>query len=1104
MDFFFDKATGLKCCYLNTFEGAETGTLRSIDWDHQTFYAINIRLHIDFDDFYAPDGSRVAMLTINKGYKLGERLSNLDLERFVNEKVLIRHSGSEKPFEFFYMSNGRWHPFGIIFLSTEVSEEEENEIWKYYQQLLPISELSNIFNIEEEPLRAILEKLLRHKTNNTPIDPKGIRDFITPLSPEQNVKYIVGAYTNEGATGEWMNDSDSEFGPILTDELLTEIIKKPDSDILQRRSSIELSITNNKVLDLSEDHDSIPLEESEKKAIESSLDSQSGFFYDNYKRLGISEDTTWYIWIRLEDIDKTGNFNSYYYAASNNNNSIERIKSRSGEFLRYIMYLKSKLAFANNQLINQKNEDIRRQSIRSAIAFIMSRNMSHNLGSHFLYYTKEDLWHYSEHYVVNEVAPYLRGASKAIDYIQGRMSYLAAVTSDDILPYNSINFKTQIYDNINIDSVTKERYKDTEAEKRINNFLFKNIVRSESYSRSDVVSGDIPTPGKLIFNLTVWDEFFKRYLLYDELNENQVQVKNKYDSLELAMPGGLIGVHAFYNILENYIRNSAKYQWGNTSKPKDLIITIQVKLNDSDDSVEFEVFDNKYNATSPLSKQDRTTLYDHMQDRLEKMTLLEEDLSINQEDKGLKEMLLSSLWLHSNQYRERFSEKIKLFNEASRNERRELLREYGFVFTKKGGYNGQSSLGIKFCIPLFLSVSVVNTDNKDLVNHGVSDIVCLTGECNAYIDRPREEWPNKLLYKYESFLHAYPRSIWEAEIAEYSEEYVQEKKEDSTLYKSVCALSKVSSFNLGHLDQYVLNFNVTEPCECFPENENTILYETHINNKGINVTRFRDCYNTYAYVDSISGENYTKVLEEMFCDGLTDPDLDGKVFFKRWSDCYLSLKIKEAAMTRITIIDERIFNSINWEATCPSNGTFDYKNTAYELSLKNIRVLNYFRPGEESVGTSPVSSLDIFRGNKFRPFGHFSNDCEATDFVSIHVSLIEKMLKEHNLLERDEFCGLMTTDPLSSERVGKFMDMLRRTFSSAAPERLRICIHSGRGKLNEKLAFALKGYPLLNFQSLENSFHNSKFLLSQLFYNQVYRYYILKNDMSYEQNSNNN
>lgn len=60
---------------------------------------------------------------------------------------------------------------------------------------------------------------------------------------------------------------------------------------------------------------------------------------------------------------------------------------------------------------------------------------------------------------------------------------------------------------------------------------------------------------------------------------------------------------------------------------------------------------------------------------------------------------------------------------------------------------------------------------------------------------------------------------------------------------------------------------------------------------------------------------------------------------------YLALKIKESALTRITIIDERLFNSVRWNVSLNTHGKddsdarIDIQFTAIELSLRNIRIL---------------------------------------------------------------------------------------------------------------------------------------------------------------------
>lgn len=1065
--------------YLDHYTGTHTGQLLQVG-SYSTTYNYFIKLDVDFEDEFNSAGDYPNQLVIQNDKPLGQRLAALPLNQYVGQRIIIKRFEGTTVLEFYLCLNEDITPIGIISHQSEWEPFEEEELWKYYQLGYSTAKLSELFGRNEvEQIIPKINQLLRDRINNTPINPKGISDFLS-FSPtdDQNLYYVVGACTY-GKLGEWK--SSLSEGVMSQEETLFAIVKKVAYKDTSRpfHSDVYFSIdTSSK--EITQEKDSLPLLDKTKKKFQDSINDENSFISSNINRLSneIDRFKKFYIWIRLEDFNDDGEFNSYYYAISDKKDTLNPFRERASEFLRYIMYLKSQLSYEHNQLLIKQEQEIKHQSVKSAIAFIMSRNMSHNLGSHFLYYTKEDLWNSAARNPADS-ASYLRGASKVIDYVQGRMNYLAAVTSDDKIPYNSINFKTQIFNSLIVDEISLN---EVDVSKRVDNFLLKNIVKSEKYTRSDASSGKLLTTGALFIKLSVWDSAKECYRYFEELKDSDNDLKQKYASLELALPGGLIGIQAFYNVVENFIRNSAKYHWGKDPRPTNLTITIRLKIEETQ-KLSVTIIDNKHNASSPKGSGDNITLRQYLENQLETLRIIEENLSINQENKGLKEMLLSTLWLNSNEYDESFSSIIQRYDQNRKNiiERQEILKKFGFVFVcerVEGCKN--NTLGIKFSLPLFIPILPLNSYDT----HIHSDIVSIQDE-----NLPEGLSKSKIS-------NCFPRVIFNDRVNNLLCDFVIESP-NSEMYFSACALSKAIGANLGDIDKYILTIKETEPVEDFPEDSYSIQFESHVNVKGISAQTFNNYYKNVAYVDSISGENYTKVLEEMFLNGLADRN--GKLKYIRWSDKYLSLKIKESAMTRITIIDERLFNGLAW-VNCPGEGNFEFKDTGVEMSLKNVRVLNYFKAGDIfPENTAAVDKFDVLRGNEFRPFGHLKESPNATDFLSIHVSLIEKMLKDHNFLEQKEYCGPMGTNPLSVDRVGKFMSLLNKTFSPANPGKLRICVHSGRGKLSEDLELSLSGYPLINFQTLESSFHNSKFLLSQIFYNLVYN----SNELDFIQKMNN-
>ena len=161
-------------------------------------------------------------------------------------------------------------------------------------------------------------------------------------------------------------------------------------------------------------------------------------------------------------------------------------------------------------------------NIQSAIAAIMARNMSHNLGSHILSYLKQRIkdipsqWKNNlleinelkgdikgknlqlkiskeivDRLVIKETesgeAPFLLGLSRFINYLQERQDFIATI-STNYIPYSiSTNFKDYIYDELNWDLRWIRHKNDSNNHNNFEgkeiNVLLDNIARSEDLFR---------------------------------------------------------------------------------------------------------------------------------------------------------------------------------------------------------------------------------------------------------------------------------------------------------------------------------------------------------------------------------------------------------------------------------------------------------------------------------------------------------------------------------------------------------------------------------------------------------------------------------------------
>lgn len=206
------------------------------------------------------------------------------------------------------------------------------------------------------------------------------------------------------------------------------------------------------------------------------------------------------------------------------------------------------------------------QSIKSAKAAIMSRNISHNLGSHVMFYIKQKLESVnsilgegtllelvkaaSVDELKNKVDDksvvdgkefyFLVGLGRFINYLQERQDYIATIATDYI-PYKStVNFKDVIYDELKPELKSQRHKDDCSIDgKHAANLLLDYIAYSEGFHSSN--------------RIELW---------YNEFNGTgkPQDVPDELRNFNVDLPGGTLGRQAFFSIMENIIRNTAKHE----------------------------------------------------------------------------------------------------------------------------------------------------------------------------------------------------------------------------------------------------------------------------------------------------------------------------------------------------------------------------------------------------------------------------------------------------------------------------------------------------------------------------------------------------------------
>jgi len=829
-----------------------------------------------------------------------------------------------------------------------------------------------------------------------------------------------------------------------------------------------------------------------------------------------SENKIFYYWVASADYDisREGAFLANILAVSDCREDIEQCKSRYLALCKLIFLLKARYSF---EIEREKNKE----SIKSAVAAIMTRNMSHNLGSHYLYYTKTHLEKLAK--VGGNLGPDLRGASRVLGYMQARMDYLATVISNDRYPYGGVNFKSQIYDELTIDDFSKRHFKDniksineedknriwynTHSKKiqevykkaheidknsknideykknvrsyleglssishdidailgngktqRTTNFLLANLIKSENFTRSDIMDNlDVTQDRNLMLRVLYkgkGDNLFLEFTGNADVIEEENDVKQKLSRMSFALPGGVMSCHAFFNVVENFIRNSAKYMQDSFKENTNLVVTIAVeyKTVEDIDSYEFTIFDNKQNAYDSIITDEKLTasLVKTIREKLGSLKILDENNKIEKNNKGFKEMLFSTIWMRSykfigeetNSSNTTYSDILtKIHSAADGKEKLYLITNYAFdvlAVREKELKDGKEleinlddecidsnkyNFGIRFSLPEYKHSFAFDCEG---------DESSIKNACLKIFGEIVEVEGDDVI---KSMRNYFPRIIL---------------KDDNL--SNTEKLHKILMQRFGEdFDKYLLSFGEDKERNEIVDDQYKIYMERHLSTKeGDNhFAKFKE----YAYADSVSGGNFTITLND---------------WFKKWYDSgrdiqteeyYNVLKIKEAALTRITIIDERLWDDMDKYGDIKSK----------ELSLRNIRVLNYIENKEvHKVG----DLMSIFKGNTFNNSKLY--ECDETHFLSIHLGLVEKIVKESPLFNAEN----MSID----QRTELLMNHLKSTFGKNA----YISVHSGRGNFSAELENSLKHYPFIGMAALENAYNNSKYLLAQLFYSTVY------------------
>lgn len=698
-------------------------------------------------------------------------------------------------------------------------------------------------------------------------------------------------------------------------------------------------------------------------------------------------------------------------------------------------------------------------SIKSAIAAIMARNMSHNLGSHVFYYVRNEITRLADSGDTNSpITSTHKGLVKFLQYVQERQDFVATITSQDDYFFAPLNLKLDVLDEITPDAVDIRHNSDPPSK----NFILKYLVNSESIARHD--RGEINTSIKEIeIEIYFNGKSFKS-------KDTKVDATDFYD-INIAVQGGQQSRHAFLIIIENIIRNAAKHGFDKTINDE---LKIQIKIEGIDKDIyglyknyEIIISDNCNNARTAEPK---------IKSFLKKLKIIGSsgEESINREHKGLKEILVCVSWLKGVHLSEVFKPDSGIYDN--------LLD----VVDVDG------NLGFKFTLPIFNKSIEIN--EQDLVaieaKHNLYKKFGLVYTCSQ-----------TLLEKAQGY---YPRCIPKGLLGDEQWKYLFKIKTNSINQEELPLIifeRKGIAKTEGSFYFVDGESNLTSVINSLKK-KNFILFKNHLTKSDdslsnfFNTDNFKTLFNgnNPLFVENLSGATYSFNLFQIS----QIKQKQNEIYYRILESFYAKIVIIDERLcpVEVTIIDELIglINDsskkeefVNKYLNRDSAGFVEKISGILKNTQSNIKeeLIKWWDRLDNSYKfqihqNNSISSNNIYmkQRNIFlysmdktgTPFDQEGNRLDSFSelsphFFSIHIGLLDKLIEFEGVKEAS------TKDKLK---------MLKEKL--CIPEMTHIAVHSGRGGLTDKN----KDITFIPFANLQWAFENSKYMLSELFHNQIY------------------
>jgi len=771
------------------------------------------------------------------------------------------------------------------------------------------------------------------------------------------------------------------------------------------------------------------------------------------------------------------------------------------------------------QTLDFFRRDIERHAIRAAISQVMARNTSHNIGAH----------------VMNKLV----GNIRELDFLSHKKgkNYLSKIELKN-------NIHRDIIKRLKNDSLLKSLSREKKITYLHNEIalaqiaIFNNYVKCRMDYLADISFGTpLMQTNKYVYG-ELFTEFDKVRLLLEHISgldnfQFKIEFKrngnefvkdengNILNDLLVAIPNDILGTQAFYNILENIIRNTAKHSNKEALGGKPVIFTVNFII-DIEESEEHKHGVNRVEIKNVLTEFIAVEVYDNIPvEKLdEKLDLEESDIKefndkktalpksdkfssyidklvfsqnkklnedILQENKlrsyslGLVEMDASAAYLrkrpveyinhksydiHYDEWWSRDTEE----NEGNKEKRGTNCRHFLKAFKKsveindEKGNRTENYLGYRFFLHRPAVVLVVTNELKNdkvkrdkLQKEGIWIITPQEFEKELTND---QVYPHEfLLYGKEELRIIKPfldnhRTFLPVRILEFTNDelkkYLSDKPANGNKivdeWENECWKRWESELKTSYnvMDKVVIHTSLDccseqniESCNCPMEGKYNAVMLDH-GKKDYNTYRFCRKVN---YLDDLSNKSYEKL-----------PRIKATLSENKFSHYRVQLlnnptqytKIKESALSKILVIDERVQNQIDdiyfaegeikilYHEVYNRSGIIipDKPKDAYYLSDESNLFNCKFNLSANDIDKKYGESLQKY-------IKHYVNAFKKTDFILIHYSILERIYER---------------EPNKIYKINEFLNEI------AIHEGPQIIVTSGRGggaltELSSKVRF---------------------------------------------------